>query len=70
MGIYEKLVGYFEDGYKIFFGSYYGDDDEPIESLQELEWTYKDSTCDSLYIASVDVDDESQSVYVYVGDDE
>lgn len=65
----EMVLGYFEAGYVVYFGSYYGESE--MESREEIvdEWESAEED-DWLYIESVDVDEEAHEVHVFVGDDE
>ena len=65
----EMVLGYFEAGYAVYFGSYYGESE--MESREEIvdEWEGAEDD-DWLYIESVDVDEEAHEVHVFVGDDE
>lgn len=65
----EMVLGYFEAGYAVYFGSYYGE--SQYESAEEIvaEWE-EDEADEWLYIESVEVDEEAHEVHVFVGDDE
>lgn len=64
-----QVLEYFERGYAVYGGSYYGESlmdtvDDIIEDWDEVEddeW---------LYIESVEVDEEAHEVHYFIGNDE
>lgn len=65
----EMVLGYFEAGYVVYFGSYYGESE--VESREEIVDAWEAAEDDDwLYIESVDINEEAHEVHVFVGDDE
>lgn len=65
----EMVLGYFEMGYAVYFGSYYGEGlYETVEEIRECLEEIEDD--DWLYVESVTVDDDAREVRVFIGDDE
>ena len=65
----EQVLEYLAQGYAVYLGSYYGE--SLVESAEELREEWEDVEDDEwLYVESVDVDDETRAVHVFVGDDE
>ncbi len=64
-----KVLEYFDKGYAVYFGSYYGD--SLYESAEEIQEEWEEDMADKwLYIQSVDVDDEAHEIYIFIGNDE
>ena len=66
----EQVLEYFEMGYKVYVGSYYGD--QLLESAEEIKDCWEEAEEDGwLYIDDdVEVDDEEKKVIFFVGNDE
>lgn len=65
----EKVLGYFAQGYVVYFDSYYGADlyETEEEIREEMETALED---DYLSIAYVKVDEEAHEVHVMIQDEE
>lgn len=61
-----KLFG---QGWKVYFGSYYGE--TLCENAEEISEDWEDALeGDWTYIGSVTIDEDKKEVHVFVGDDE
>ena len=64
-----NVLEYFNKGYAVYFGSYYGE--SLYESAEEIREEWEEDMADEwLYIESVDVDDDAHEVHVFIGNDE
>ena len=65
----EKVLEYFEQGYAVYGGSYWGE--SLMESAEEIAEDWEDVESDEwLYIESVEVDEEAHEVHYFIGNDE
>ena len=64
-----NVLEYFNKGYAVYFGSYYGE--SLYESAEEIQEEWEEDMADEwLYIQSVEVNDNVHEVHVFVGNDE
>ena len=68
----QQTINFFEQGFKVYFGSYYGE--TLMESADEIRegWEDAENGGDNgyIYIQSVDVDMDAKEIHVFFGDDE
>lgn len=69
----QQIIRHFEQGFKVYFGSYYGE--TLMESAAEIREAWEDVEHNGgdngyLYIQSVDWDMDAKEVHVFIGDDE
>ena len=69
----QQMINYVEQGFAVYFGSYYGE--TLMESMDEIKEGWMDVVENGgdngyLYIQSVDVDMDVKEIHVFIGDDE
>ena len=63
----KEVIKYFEDGYKVILGSYWGD--QEIEDAEEISEVFEESD-DKVFVKSVEIDEVAKEVYIFIEIDE